>query len=1023
MKTAVGRTLARLIALAFVAAWPGAAQAQHVEVLHAFAGSNFAFTEAAVIQGTDGRFYRSLCPADGSTGEIFVLNESGAVTLLHQFDRNTEGSCPNALVHAQDGNLYGTTQAGGASAVGTLFRLTLTGTLTVLHTFTGGADGGKPRSGLIELPDGTLYGTTLVGGAANRGTVYRYTSGGGHLVLHSFAGGALDGAAPSTALVLGSDGNFYGTTVGGGELNRGVFFRMTLSGETTVLHAFTGLSADGSVSTGNIVEALDGNFYGVSTYGRFLTPNTSFVCPVYFRVSTAGAFERLPVPEQCSPPTVFRFNLTVGRNGQLLGTADSFGSSSLFSLAADGRLMLLWRLVAGTEGGFLLSPLAAASDGDFYGTTGAGGAAGGGTFFRLRVVPDAPTDIAVTSLQGQVRLSWTPSSNPASYTIRRREAGGAPSILATGVMAPAFVDATAIRHHHYYYLVSAVNESGETVASYEVSIRAGRATANDFDGDGVADIAVWTAAGDLWSIRRSTTGTPTFFRLRGMPCAGDYDGDGITDAAGFWPFDGEYQIRYSSSGRTEVLKWGGPEDRAVPGDYDGDGLTDVATFRHVTGMWYIRQSSTLTVVAIPFGALRDSAVPRDYDGDGVTDLAVVRPSTGAWFIRLSSSQSMVTIQPGITGSPVPADYDGDGKADVALYRESDGTWHIFRSRAQSWSVVSWGGIINDRPAPADYDGDGRIDVAIFRSSTGIWYLLRSATASPDSISWGVASDTPTPADYDGDGRTDVAVYRGGSDSWYIRESSTSAQVTVSWIFPGSRPVPGDYDGDGRTDIAAFTTHSTHAWQIRLSSTGIFTEVAWGGLGDTPVPGDYDGDRKTDVAVFRASTGTWHVKLSASSTSQAVTWGGIGDVPVPGDYDGDGTTDIAVFRPSTGTWYIRQSRTLTMTTMLWGFAGDVPVPSDYDGDGLTDVAVFRPPTGGWHIRLSATQAPLSGSWGTSGDIPVAGDYDGDGRSEVAVFRPASGAWHIAGSAGPPSDIRLGSGLDSPIASEPVTFIAR
>lgn len=1021
MNARLHRPFTRLLVLVAVAIWPAAARAQHVDVLRSFAGSNAAFSQAAVIQGSDGRFYRSACPADGTAGAVFVLAASGDVSLLHEFDADTEGSCPNAVFDGHDGNLYGTTQSGGANGAGTLFRLSLTGTLTVLHTFTGGADGGTPTIGLIAALDGTLYGTTSRGGTANLGTVYHYGLSGSPLVVHSFAGGAGDGAGPSTGFVRGTDGNFYGTTVGGGTANRGVFFRMTPSGATTVLYSFSGSSADGSVLAGNIVEAPDGKFYGVSTYGKFLgAPLTILVCPLYFRISAAGAFERLPVPEQCSSASTFRFTLTAGPNSQLLGTADSFGSSSLFSLATDGRFTLLQRLDPAIAGGFLGSPLAAATDGHFYGTTGAGGAAGGGTFFRLRVVPDAPTDIAATSVQGQVRLSWKPSSNATSYTIRRREAGSAPSILATGVTTAAFVDATAVRHRYYYYLVSAVNEHGETVAAYEVSIRAGRATLNDFDGDGLADIAVWRWSDHDWFIRLSATATARGLHLLGGPCPGDYDGDGITDVAGFLQFDSQWVIQYAS-GRTEILRWGDSNDVCVPGDYDGDGVTDVATFRHITGTWYIRQSSTLTVVTMPFGALHDLAVPRDYDGDGVTDVAVVRPSTGEWFIRQSSTQSMVTIQPGLAGRPVPADYDGDGKADLALYRESDGTWHILRSSTESWSAVAWGGVINDRPAPADYDGDGRIDLAVFRPSTGVWYVLRSATAQADATTWGIASDTPTAADYDGDGRSDIAVYRSAASTWHIRESSTVSAISV--VLPGHGPVRGDYDGDGRADVATFTFETTGmVWRSALSSGG-FTQLTWGGAGDSPVPGDYDGDRKTDVAVFRASTGTWHIKLSASPTADAVVWGGVGDVPVPADYDGDGKTDVAVFRPSDGTWYIRQSRTSSSAAMVWGTDGDIPTPADYDGDGLTDVAVFRPQTGEWHIRLTATQAPMIGLWGTAGDIPVAADYDGDGRSDIAVFRPASGTWHIAGPGGPTPEIVWGVAQDLPIQSEPLTIVPR
>ena len=136
---------------------------------------------------------------------------------------------------------------------GTVFRMAPSGTTTILHTFNGGATGGTHAAGLIQGPDGNFYGTTETGGDAvcQCGTVFMMTPAGIVTILHAFAGGQSDGSRPRTPLVLGSDGNFYGTTEYGGCLSLcgpfvigpGTVFRITPDGGFTLLHAF----AEGSI--------------------------------------------------------------------------------------------------------------------------------------------------------------------------------------------------------------------------------------------------------------------------------------------------------------------------------------------------------------------------------------------------------------------------------------------------------------------------------------------------------------------------------------------------------------------------------------------------------------------------------------------------------------------------------------------------------------------------------------------------------------------------------------------------------
>ena len=142
-----------------------------------------------VVPVTTARFSRWIPKADSTT--------------LHSFGY-FDGADPQAnLVQATDGNLYGLTSSGGASAAGTVFKMDSSGNLTTLHTFDG-SDGAAPLGGLIQAKDGDFYGTT------SSGTVFRMDSFGNLTTLHSFGGS--DGAAPLGGLIQAKDGDFYGTT-------------------------------------------------------------------------------------------------------------------------------------------------------------------------------------------------------------------------------------------------------------------------------------------------------------------------------------------------------------------------------------------------------------------------------------------------------------------------------------------------------------------------------------------------------------------------------------------------------------------------------------------------------------------------------------------------------------------------------------------------------------------------------------------------------------------------------------------
>jgi uncharacterized repeat protein (TIGR03803 family) len=183
------------------------------------------------------------------------------------------------LVAAADGNFYGTTSVGGMYGHGTVFKITPAGQETVLHSFTGcesghgcgiaaSTDGARPLAGLIQASDGNLYGTTQAGGVNQGGTVFKVTLGGEETVLHSFdalINVSPDGSSPTASLVQASDGNLYGSTPEGGIYGNGTIFEITLSGTETVIFAFDG--TNGSVPQAAVIEGKNTDLYGTTSGG------------------------------------------------------------------------------------------------------------------------------------------------------------------------------------------------------------------------------------------------------------------------------------------------------------------------------------------------------------------------------------------------------------------------------------------------------------------------------------------------------------------------------------------------------------------------------------------------------------------------------------------------------------------------------------------------------------------------------------------------------------------------------------
>jgi uncharacterized repeat protein (TIGR03803 family) len=435
------------------------------------------------VQGTDGNFYgvtfeggtssgNSSCGTFGC-GTVFKVTPAGKLTTIYNFCSQGGSSCTDgaypigSLVRAGNGDFYGVAGAGGSGAefAGTVFKITPAGKLTTIYNFCSHfengtcADGSGPN-GLVQGTDGNFYGTTFAGGASGNGIGFKVTAGGALTTLYNFCsqGGlsCTDGSSPVAPLVQGTDGNFYGTTFGGGAndvaacalpggglTGCGTVFRITASGELTTLHSFD--LKDGFGSEAPLVEGTDGNFYGTTFGGgtHYLSAceasGDSVGCGTVFKITPAGKLT-----------TLHSFDVSDGHfpdggviqatDGNFYGMAASGGAHSggtLFRITSTGKLTTLYNFCSQgggsscTDGSGPNTGLVQGTSGTIYGTTTGGGSSpcsvGCGTVFSLSVglgpfVETSPTagavGVKVTILGSNLKGASSVTFNGATATYK-----------------------------------------------------------------------------------------------------------------------------------------------------------------------------------------------------------------------------------------------------------------------------------------------------------------------------------------------------------------------------------------------------------------------------------------------------------------------------------------------------------------------------------------------------------------------------------------------------------------------------
>ena len=362
--------------------------AQTFTTLHSFYGPDGANPTAGLIQGIDGNLYGTTS-AGGAKGDgtVFEISPSRAFTTVFSFD-GTDGAAPIGTVfQVTGGNFYGTTFNGGPNVPGgTVFRVTLSGMPTTLYDFcsqTNCADGGNPVAAPVQGKDGNFYGITSYGGEHGWGTVFKITPSGTMTTLYNFCSqsSCTDGSSLSAGLLLASNGSLYGTTTNGGAFNRGTIFKVSPSGTLTTLLSFD--VENGAYPFAGLIEAANGNFYGTTSAGGAGVSCGNGGCGTAFEITPSGTLTTLYTfcsQSECPDGTGPEAGLIQASDGNFYGTTAGGGThdrGTIFRITPSGTLTTLYNFcpLGGEciDGKSPQAGLFQATNGKFYGTMPNGG--------------------------------------------------------------------------------------------------------------------------------------------------------------------------------------------------------------------------------------------------------------------------------------------------------------------------------------------------------------------------------------------------------------------------------------------------------------------------------------------------------------------------------------------------------------------------------------------------------------------------------------------------------------------------
>jgi uncharacterized repeat protein (TIGR03803 family) len=364
-----------------------------------------------IMEASDGNFYLSAA----SNTYVIKITPAGSISVgSGQLSANCGTDTLGTFIEGPDGNLYGFTQSGGG-----FFKYNFsTHVCSVIYSPVSSTDGYQMPGGPLTLgSDGNFYGVFQYGGASNYGTAFRLTPSGTFSILYTFTDGN-DGGYPVTSLLEASDGNFYGLTTAGGA-NYGVVYKLTPGAtvpwvETPIYNLSTNT---GYEAIGTLVQADDSNIYGVVSAGAGNNHGSIFQLDLQGDYSD---FLDLPLTLNGSTYNPYTPNsgLRLGSNGDLYGELANGGPTSgggLYEVTLGGTYTGLATFPGSTAtnpyyypGGLFIQ----ATDGDFYGIAQSGGTKSGGAVWQGIRSPAIAAPIQVTlsgttlKAGGSVTVSW-----------------------------------------------------------------------------------------------------------------------------------------------------------------------------------------------------------------------------------------------------------------------------------------------------------------------------------------------------------------------------------------------------------------------------------------------------------------------------------------------------------------------------------------------------------------------------------------------------------------------------------------
>lgn len=333
---------------------------------------------------------KRFCAVASALAILLLIESAFGQTVNEVFSFSSAHSSPGPLdttpAQGRDGAIYGTTSGLGLTVTdGAVYRIAGTpGRFTALHNFTG-TDGQLPEASLTLGIDGNYYGTTAEGGTSNAGLLFKIAPNGAYTVLYQFAAGS-DGGYPLAQPIQASDGNFYGTTDGGNNNYGTVYKYSPSSGLLATIFTFGPDQSQGSFLQSALVQGNDGNLYGLAQAGGFQG------CGTIFELSISGTLLQL-----YSFPCGAGGNIPVGSlvqasDGNFYGTTEAGGVTNSHCVNGCGTVFKMSSGVVSTlysfsgppnDGAFSLAGLVEATDGNLYGTTSEGGSQQFGTLYQI----------------------------------------------------------------------------------------------------------------------------------------------------------------------------------------------------------------------------------------------------------------------------------------------------------------------------------------------------------------------------------------------------------------------------------------------------------------------------------------------------------------------------------------------------------------------------------------------------------------------------------------------------------------